>query len=466
MNLILRTDSYKASHFKQYPPGTNALFSYIEARNKKIGQDFSVFFGLQAILEKYLSAPITARDVLRAENFFRAHGEPFDFNGWVRVVEQHGGFLPIRIRAIPEGTVIHNGNALVTVESTDPELPGVGSYIENVLLRVWYPTTVATRSFQSKLVIRDALERTADTLDGLPFKLHDFGSRGVSSGESAELGGMAHLVNFLGSDTVEGVVGAMEHYGDGNDSMLGFSPPAAEHSTITSWGRENEVEAYRNMIRQFGGEGKVFAVVSDSYDIYNACESLWGEQLRQEVIDSKATLVVRPDSGEPVAMVRAVIEMLGEKFGHDLNSKGFKVLKNVRVIQGDGLDGPEDIRAILLNLEMHGWSADNVAFGMGGGLLQKCNRDDLGFAMKCSAARVGDEWRDVFKDPITASSKKSKRGRLTALYDTKQYRYMTDTIDTLGLIEGIEDAMQTVYENGRFFNQTTMQEVRQRTGLW
>lgn len=466
MNPILATDSYKASHWLQYPKDTRAIFSYIEARSG----DFTVFFGLQAIIKKYLANPVTRADVEQAACFYQRHGVPFNYEGWMRIVTKHKGYLPVKIRAVPEGLPIPTKNVLATVESTDPELSWVGSYIEGLLLRVWYPATVATRSFMAKQVIADYMDETSESRAGLEFKLHDFGARGVSSGESAEIGGMAHLVNFAGSDTVEGIVGAMEYYGKGIEDGLppAFSIPAAEHSTITSWGRENEVEAYRNIIETYGGKYPFIAVVSDSYDIFNACDRLWGEELKQAVIDSGSTLVVRPDSGNPVTVVCEVARILDARFGSTINSKGYRVLNNVRIIQGDGLDGPNEIKAILEALKGIGYSADNIAFGMGGGLLQKCNRDTYGFAMKCSAALIDGKWRDVFKDPATSADKKSKKGRLTLLQDMHDGSYMTMTEQEA---KGWSDyprveVLQTVYEDGKVFISDSLDTVRGRTGLW
>lgn len=293
-NLLLNTDSYKASHFVQYPPGSDGMFSYIESRGG--AYDRTVFFGLQIILKEYLAQPITRAMIDEAESFFRAHGEPFDRAGWEYIVETYQGFLPIRINAVPEGSIVPGKNVLCTIECTDPRVFWCASYIEPLLLRVWYPITVATQSWSIKQLIRRFLERTSDDPAAqLPFKLHDFGARGVSSAESAAIGGCAHLVNFMGSDTVLGVLAAKRYYGE---AMAAYSIPAAEHSTITSWQKGGEAEAYRNMLRQFGQKGALFAVVSDSYDIFNACDKLWGQELKSEVINSGATLIIRPDSGD------------------------------------------------------------------------------------------------------------------------------------------------------------------------
>ncbi|HMH69610.1 MAG TPA: nicotinate phosphoribosyltransferase [Pinirhizobacter sp.] len=463
-NLLLNTDSYKASHWLQYPPGTDATFFYVESRGGTY--DRTVFFGLQAILKEYLARPVTHADVDEARDLFAAHGEPFNEAGWRYIVDHHGGLLPIRIRAVPEGTVVPTHQALMTIESTDPAAFWVPSYLETMLLRIWYPVTVATISWHAKQTIRQFLERTSDDVEGqLPFKLHDFGSRGVSSVESAAIGGAAHLVNFLGTDTVSGLLLAKAHY---HEPMAGFSIPAAEHSTITSWGRENEVEAYRNMLWQFAKPGAIVAVVSDSYDIYHAITEHWGKTLRQEVIDSGATVIVRPDSGDPVAVVHQCLELLDEAFGHTVNGKGYKVLNHVRVIQGDGIN-PTSIRAILDRVTSAGYATDNVAFGMGGALLQQLNRDTQKFALKCSAARVNGAWIDVWKDPVTDKGKQSKRGRMTLLRHREYGTFKTVPVPaqarSLADIDkpmGFDDAMVTVWEDGKIVSDFTFADIRAR----
>jgi len=307
---------------------------------------------------------------------------------------------------------------------------------------------VATQSWTIKQVIKDFLERTGDPT-GIDFKLHDFGARGVSSLESAGIGGAAHLVNFMGSDTVTGVLYAREYYGAG---VAGFSIPAAEHSTITSWGRDNEVKAYANMLTQFAKPGSIVAIVSDSYDVYNAASRLWGEELREQVVASGATVVIRPDSGDPVIVNRMLIDILGEKFGYTTNAKGFKVLNNVRLIQGDGVN-ELTIRSILGDFMARGWSADNIAFGMGGALLQQVDRDTQKFAMKCSSARINGKWINVQKDPVTDSGKKSKAGRVTLMKRLNGEFY-----------SGVEDwtpsALQEVYRDGRLLIDMTFNQVR------
>ena len=456
-NIILNTDSYKVSMFKQYPEGTTGVYSYIESRGGRY--DRTVFFGLQAFIKEYLLAPITQSDIDIADEILTAHGEPFNRAGWQYILDKHAGYLPVVIRAVPEGTVVPVKNVLATVENTDPECFWLTTWLETALLRaIWYPTTVATQSWTIKQVILDALEKTGDP-SLIDFKLHDFGARGVSSMESASIGGASHLINFMGTDTISGILFAREYYDAG---IAGFSIPAMEHSTVTSWGRDGEVDAYRNMLSQYAKPGAVLAIVSDSYDIYNAVDKLWGEELRQQVIDSGATVVIRPDSGDPEIICRNLVQKLDAKFGSTVNSKGFKVLNNVRLIQGDGIN-EHTVRCILGSFQAYGYSADNIAFGMGGALLQQVDRDTQKFAMKCSSAEINGEWVDVQKDPITDSGKKSKAGRVTLWKGGGEWVSAVD--QPKGWFDKgfgpFEEMLEEVYRDGKLVKEITFDQVRQ-----
>ena len=463
ISAIIRTDSYTFSQWVQYPAGTTHVSSYIESRG---GEDESVFFGLQAFMKDYLTTPITMNDVDRAEKIVTAHGLPFNREGWEIIVNEYNGMLPVEIEAVPEGTVMPTHNVQVQVVNTDPRLWWLTSYLETALLRgVWYPSTVATKSRKMKKFIKAALEKTSDVPveAQINFKLHDFGARGASSSETAVLGGMAHLVNFWGTDTAEALVGVMEYYN--TDEVVGFSIPASEHSTITSWGRENEVKAFENMIDKFAGEGKLYACVSDSFDIYKACSDLWGTTLKDKIIASGGTLVVRPDSGDATTVPVEVIEILMEKFGYTVNSKGFKVLPPyIRVIQGDGIN-EKSLPIILDNLIAAGISVDNIAFGMGGGLLQAWNRDTLKYAMKASAIKGADgQWRGFAKDPITDHGKKSKQGRL-ALVKERGFgidEYVRTVPEEYIWEFQAKNLLQPVFRNGVILVEDTFANIRER----
>lgn len=469
LNLILNTDSYKPSHWLQYPPGATNQFSYIESRGGD--HPYTLMFGLQIFLKEYLTKPITQSDIDEADKFITAHIGPGIFNraGWQHILDKYNGYMPVRISAVPEGTVVPTHNILLSIELTEEaerdgglssssqSLVWLVSYLETALLRaVWYPTTVATNSYSMKQTIKKYLEMTGDP-SLLPFKLHDFGARGVEVFEGAGVGGAAHQVSFMGSDTITGILYAQKYY-DTTD-MTAFSIPAAEHSTMTSWGgREGEVKAMENMVNQFAGPGRLYAVVSDSYDIYNAIIQHWGTTLRHKVNASGGTLVVRPDSGDPIEVTLRCVQLLAEKFGHGINEKGYKVLNPcVRLIQGDGIDGAM-IEKILANFAKNGFSADNIAFGCGGGLLQKVDRDTQKFAMKCSAMKVNGEWIDVFKDPITDSVKKSKKGRLTLIRDEATGEYKT-VREGYNQFTGIPQLVP-VFDSGKILKEYTFTEVR------
>jgi nicotinamide phosphoribosyltransferase len=455
-NLILMTDSYKYSHSNLYPPGTQSLYSYLESRGGKY--DSTVFFGLQYLLSEYLTSGFSLGDIKVAADFCAAHGEPFDQKAWTDMYHAYDGQLPLRIDAVKEGTVVPTHNVLLSCESTDYRFYWLSSWIETVLCRLWYPITVATQSHEIKKTILSYLKNTADDAYAeINFKLHDFGARGVSSSESAGIGGMAHLVNFMGSDTVEGIRYAQEYYGCGpsGDGMPAFSIPATEHSTITSWGRENEEAAYANVVKQFAKPGALFACVSDSYDLYAAIDHFWTGSLRKQVEESGATLVIRPDSGDPVEVVDNCIRLLERKVGMTHNSKGYKVLpKWVRLIQGDGINH-ESIKAILERLQLWGYSASNIAFGMGGALLQGVNRDTQKFAYKCSEAMVNDTAVPVFKDPVTDQGKRSKQGRL-ALIKTDS-GYQTESVVNVGPENNL---LEKVFWNGQITRRQNFDEVR------
>ncbi|MCB1142777.1 MAG: nicotinate phosphoribosyltransferase [Leptospiraceae bacterium] len=452
-NFILDTDSYKASHFLQFPEGTDYMVSYSESRGGLF--DNTVFFGLQYILKEYFQNPITMEMVKEAGDFFNKHGLPFPKKDWEYIAGEKKGKLPIRIRAVPEGSVIPNHNALFTVESTDPKVFWLPGWIETMLLRVWYPITVATLSYELKNVIRGFLDQTSDSPENeIDFKLHDFGSRGVSSREQAMIGGAAHLINFSGSDTVVGVDMLNRIY---ESEMSGFSIPASEHSTITSWGQDGEESAYRNMLKNFSKPGGIFACVSDSYDIYNACENLWGGSLKEEIQNSGTTVVIRPDSGVPEEVVPAVMEILEKQFGSETNSKGYRVLNHVRVIQGDGVDW-ESIPKILSGIVEKGFSASNLAFGMGGALLQKVNRDTQKFAYKCSGVRIHGEFRGVSKNPITDPSKSSKQGILELIKRDGKFL----TVRREEIQKSDEICFETIYEDGEIRKTHTLKQIRKR----
>lgn len=458
MNLLLMTDSYKAGHARSYPPGMTNMYAYAEARGGPFAA--TVFFGEQYYRERYLAgAVIRPEDVDEAEAFWTAHfgrDDYFPADAWRRLVARHGGRLPLRIKAVPEGTLVPPHNVLMTVESTDPDFPWVVTFFETLLLKVWYPTTIATQSFFIRERIKAQVERSGGDASGLDFMCHDFGYRGCSSEETAGIGAAAHLVSFQGTDTVAGIRLLREFYGA---EMAAHSIPATEHSVICAFGRDGEADAFAHQLATF--PTGTIACVSDTYDVFNAVEQLWGGALREAVAGRDGRLVIRPDSGDPMEVVPWCLDALGRRFGTTTNAEGFRVLdSHVRVIQGDGMDFASigDLYAKIVDL---GWSAENLTVGSGGGLLQKVNRDTCGFAFKASEVTVDGEVRPISKTPITDLTKRSKEGRMKLVRRDDGYATIPQTQDPTGY-EAADDLLETTFENGESVRRETLESIRAR----
>lgn len=476
-NWLADIDSYKDSHFLMLPPGTEYVSSYIEAR---VGGKFNevVVNGIQPYLDDYMEGSVVdTYDVDEAEELTHEHGLPFNRAAADIMVNEYGGIAPLEIRSLPEGLVVPAGTPMVQTINTDTRFGFLTSARETPLLRaVWYPSTVATYSREGKKKIWKYLLLTSDDPAGqIGFKLHDFGARGTTCYEQSVLGGMAHLINFMGTDT-KAAVRAVNYYYDEQlrtarkmqsvkanfkEFIAGYSVPASEHSVVTSWGPERELEFCKHLLKQFPN-GPVSSV-SDSYDLWDVIDRIWGEELKNDVENRDGVVVIRPDSGDPVEVVVRVLTKLEAKFGSTVNSKGYKVLPPyIRVIQGDGID--IDIMGKILEAMMKaGFSADNIVFGMGGGLLQKVNRDDARFAMKANAICIDGKWQDVQKNPATDPSKASKAGRqevlVTELGDFVARRYASDREMSP------DNMLQLRWRNGERFNQQSFTAIRERANV-
>lgn len=450
-NIIKQTDSYKPSHAGFYKNGTKKIYSYGESRGGKYPK--TVFFGLQYYLMRYLSGQVVTKEKIdQAEKFWNAHlgSGVFDRSRWDYILHNHDGKLPVTIDAIPEGFVTPTGICLFDIHNTDDHCHWLTNYIETLLMKFWYPTTIATQSHYIKKDVLAALEKSGDP-NGINFKVHDFGYRGVSSEETAALGAAAHLLSFMGTDTVAGIDFLIEYY---NAEMCGFSIPATEHSIMCSFGgKEKEVEAMRNVLEKYP-KGLV-ACVSDTWNIYNACSELWGNVLKDKIMNRAGTLVIRPDSGDYFEVVPKCLDILWDKFGGTI-VKGYKVLDpHVRMIQGDGMN-PDTIKALYDKVMDAGFSADNLAVGSGGGLLQTVNRDTQKFAIKASAALIDNEWVDIYKEPITDPGKKSKKGRFQTIVRGNK----VETVDYHYSQPGAVNILRPVFENGNVLKTWTLNEVK------
>ncbi len=463
-SIVTLTDSYKFTHHLMYPAKTQKVYSYWEAR---MGAKYpeTVFFGLQYILKEFLEGrTVFPKAVEQAASLSNAHfGNPKIFNRemWEYFMTKYDGRLPVRIRAVPEGTVVPVGNVMMNVEGTEdnPIIAPLTNHLESLLCQIWAPSTCATLSREVKKVMKKYLKRNSDNPDAINFMLHDFGFRGVSSVESAGIEGAGHLLNFLGTDTIKAMEVANEYYGAPYEG-LAYSVPASEHSVMTSLGRAGEADVVGRILDAYP-EG-IVSIVGDSYDIYNFCQNIIGGKYRDQILARNGKIVVRPDSGEPQGVSFKCLEILEAKFGATVNSrgKGYKVLNpKVGLIWGDGID-ITGIDETLNYLDGRSWAADNMVFGMGGGLLQKINRDTQRFAFKSSAQKRDGTWYDIFKDPLEGG-KTSKKGRLALVM--KDGKMTTVLENEAGEYGG--DLLQTVFEDGYITKEYSFAEARENAKL-
>ena len=461
-NICLTTDSYKLNHWNQYPAGTEKVYSYFECR---MGAKFAEtpFFGLQYIIKNHLEGVVVTREKIEnAAKLCKAHfGDEKYFNreGWEYILNSYGGKLPVVIKAVEEGTVVPINNVLMTIENTDNKCFWLTNYLETVLSQVWYSTTVAALSREVKVNIKEYFDLTSDG-GLLNFGLHDFGFRGASSWESAGIGGAAHLINFLGTDTVVAMEVAVNYY-NANLDNLAFSVAATEHSVMTALGKNGEEQVVENLLNEY--PTGILSVVSDSYDIYNFVSNIVGTKFKDRILARDGVFVVRPDSITPTHPTPEeemvwIMENLWANIGGTINSKGYKVINpKVRVLWGDGID-IDGIKKILYAVTKAGFATENMAcFGMGGGLLQKVNRDTQRCAFKCSAQYRDGQWYDIQKNPKDVS-KASKKGKLKLIKVDGEF-------ETVGENDPGEDYLKVVFTNGVLVKEIDFDTVRKNAVL-
>ena len=461
-NICLTTDSYKLNHWNQYPAGTETVYSYFECRK---GAKFAEtpFFGLQFIIKNHLEGVVVTREKIEnAARLCKAHfGSEKYFNreGWEYILNSYGGKLPVVIKAVEEGTVVPINNVLMTIENTDNKCFWLTNFLETILSQVWYPITVASLSREVKVNIKEYLDLTSDG-GLLNFGLHDFGFRGASSWESAGIGGAAHLINFLGTDTVVAMEVAVNYY-NADLNGLAFSVAATEHSVMTALGKNGEEQVVENLLNEY--PTGILSVVSDSYDIYNFVSNIVGTKFKDRILDRDGVFVVRPDSITPTHPTPEeemvwIMENLWANIGGTINSKGYKVINpKVRVLWGDGID-IDGIKKILYAVTKAGFATENIAcFGMGGGLLQKVNRDTQRCAFKCSAQYRDGQWYDIQKNPKDVS-KASKKGKLKLIKVDGEF-------ETVGENDPGEDYLKIVFYDGVLLNEVDFATIRKNAAL-
>lgn len=443
-NIATRSDAYKSgSHHKMYVPNAEDCVDYSEMRLGGKHPE-TVFLGAQPIMMKYLAGEvITHKQLDVARRVVGSNTGPGSFNeeGWRQIVDECDGRLPLEIAAQPEGSVLPESTVLYTIRPTAPDYVWLVGHIEPLILKTWYPSTIATNGRAIRKMINRYYRKTMGSTAGAEYALHDFGYRSVSSEESAEIGGLAHLVHFAGTDTVPALLEGVNYYG-ADLATLGHSVPASEHSVMTQLGREGEAEIVRQLIETF--PTGVLSCVADSYDIYNFVSNIVGRIHRDAILArTDGPFVVRPDSPTPTHPVTAdqvvwIYEELWKLFpeGRTINDLGYRVLDpHVGVLWGDGI-GDEGIEEIYVALEAAGF-ATTIVVGQGGKRLQLPQRDDQRWALKQSAQKRDGIWYDIQKQPLD-KSKWSKTG----------------TFEDLNL--------PVVFRNGEILRYYTFNEVRER----
>ena len=466
-SILNLADSYKYSHASQYPKNMVSMYDYMESRGGVYPA--TVFVGMQYYLEKYLTVPVTMEEVDKARLKAARHGIPFDYEGWKHIVKEHKGLLPIEVKAIKEGSLVPTRHVLFTVESTDTNVPWVAGFVETLLLKIWYPTTVATKSYY----VRKMLERYGSP-EWAQFAYHNFGDRGSTSVESAAIGGFAHYTQFMGTDNFNSLDIAEDYYQE--TEMPAYSVFATEHSTTTSHDRDGEEEFVYNQLLE-NPDRAIMSFVADSYDVYaftHFCTDK-GSRIR-ELVESRPhqKFVLRPDSGDAIEVVNRMLNIMDRNELETVPSS-LKLFKDFGVLWGDGIT-PEVIENILSINMANGFAAENFVFGSGGDIMQNVNRDTQKFAMKCSSITLEEEItddpsninyfteydRDVYKDPITDPGKTSKKGKVTTRLNIHTGEYSKSALDTITTSTNV-DALHTVFLNGVLVNKTTLSDIRKQT---
>jgi nicotinamide phosphoribosyltransferase len=472
-NRIEDTDTYKFFHPELYPEGMTNNHCYLESRgfDKDRNWQSTGFFGLQYFLKRYWCIPLRQEEVEEARKLALPHCGFFPYDAWTYVIEKYGGYLPLRVRAVPEGTIVPAHNALMTIELTveDDKIAWLPSWFETQYERIWYPITVQTQSIHMMKNTWRHLVKSSDTPEAfIKFMIHDFGSRGSTTKESAEVGGAAHLAaGFLGTDNVVAMRMLINYYNARltDTEAPGYSVCASEHSTVTAWGKDREREFLENQLRKFGkhgtvAQGNIVSLLTDTYDVYNTNEKIIGEQMHDEIVGSETTCVSRPDSGDPIEVDIKLLNIHDEKFGSVVNRKDHKVLNHMRILQGDGINeqsSDEIFGAVVAN----GFSAENMVQGSGGGLLQKgMNRDTCKMAYKSSNVTINGESIGVHKTPVTDTGKRSKKGRQDLIVGAD------GAFQTVRLEDNQrchpDTAMVTYFENGVVLCDDTLDNIRDR----
>ncbi|WP_420571038.1 nicotinate phosphoribosyltransferase [Kordia sp.] len=476
MNPLLLTDGYKLGHKEQYPQGTTKVYSNWTPRKSRInGINKVVFFGLQYFIKEYLikqfdteffnqpKAHVVTEYKKYVDNYL---GVDYDVS---HIEALHDlGYLPIEIKALPEGTEVPIRVPMFTVVNTLPEFFWITNYLETLLSNIiWQPCTSATIAKQYKTILmKYAQETDEENLDFINWQGHDFSMRGMSGIESSILSGMGHALSFTGSDTLPVAINLEKYYNtDVTKELVIGSVNATEHSVMCAGSKDDEIETFRRLLQTY--PTGILSVVSDTWDLWKVLTE-YLPQLKEEILERDGKLVIRPDSGDPVDIIcgceqenpivkKGVIELLWDEFGGSLNAQGYKVLNpKIGAIYGDSIT-IDRATQICERLKEKGFASTNVVLGIGSFTYQYNTRDTFGFAMKATYVEVNGEGRAIFKDPITDDGTKKSAKGLIQLYTEHDQIQLKDECTVEEEKEGL---LTTVFKNGKLISEQSLQEIR------
>ena len=405
-------DSYKGGHYKVFPNEIEKVYAYMETRqNGPI-----LFFGLQYFLNE-LEKSIEKDDVKEAAKIAELHGIPYPYEELMKLADL--GYLPIEIKAVPEGSIIPNRMPLLTIENTEMEFYWLPTFIETFILKNWYLCSVATKAYEFRKKLEKYGKITDEDISFVDFQLHNFGDRGCTSIEQANLGGMAHLTCFKGTDNFGSLKLTNLIYGDDYED-IGFSVPATEHSIALSWGKEKELE-YIKHILEVNKNYPIVSIVMDTYNIFNLVDKITKSKEIMDILNiNNQKLVIRPDSGNHKEVLSKILKIIeNNSWPYEINEKGYKVLQNLGIIYGDKIDF-NTIKICLDVMIENEYSTSNIVFGTGGFLMQDINRDTFGFSYKVSEIQVNGIRKAVCKEPVTSKFKKSLKGRVITVWNRNE----------------------------------------------
>jgi nicotinamide phosphoribosyltransferase len=478
MNPLLPTDGHKLGHREQYPKGTTKVYANWTPRKSRMPEiDHVVFFGLQYAIRVYLIDQFDRcffkqpkHNVLKeykryVDNYLATD---YDISHISDLYDL--GYLPIEIKALPEGTALPIRTPMFTIVNTKPAFFWITNYLETLLSSIiWQPCTSATIAKQYRKVLDQfAAETDSENKDFVAWQGHDFSMRGMSGVESALLSGMGHTLSFSGSDTLP-VIKAMERYynADVTKEFIIGSVNATEHSVMCAGSKDDEIGTFRRLLKTY--PKGILSVVSDTWDLWKVLTH-YLPALKEAILSRDGKLVIRPDSGDPIAIIcgcdheketirKGVVELLWDEFGGSVNKQGYKVLHpKIGAIYGDSITIARATQ-ICERLKEKGFASTNVVLGIGSFTYQYNTRDTFGFAMKATYVEVDGEGRAIFKDPITDDGTKKSAKGLIQLSLEAGHIIMKDECTPSEEKEGL---LTTVFKDGKLVRETSLAEIRKR----